>query len=921
MSRLLPRSLLNRVFLLFGGMLSILVLGGLALSLRAQLVREIDDANDTATMVIEIAAQSVADAAVVNDLDAIQRTLAAGVARTPFGVARYIEVDGNVLAANAPPRSSRAPDWLRNLVAQRLPDINRVVEVGGRDYGVLRLTFLIERVSDYLWLTLVDMLTFGCITLLAGLAATRIFLSRWLSSLGHLQEFVQQIQSGQLDAKAPVSLNAPDEIRRTLDQFQLVASQFQNRFGQRIGALTHALVQHKRATDHAVIVIELDPLGKVLYANDLHAEVSGFDRAHFIGGESGWSLDIASYRRHAELFPQSATWKGEVVCYRRDGGPVWVRRAVVAIYRENGLIEKYICLDIDISAEKIAGQTLMQEKKRAEITLHSIADGVITLDRERRVDYANAAFTQMTGHPLDEVRGLTPSFLRSPRVSDETYAAVWLGTEKRNIWRGEIVNCRKDGTDFWCGLTVSTVFDEQGRLSQYVLVLEDIDKRKKAEETIHRLAYFDSLTQLPNRRMFMEHAGNAIAASRLTGVPLHTCYLDLDGFKDVNDSLGHHVGDILLAEAGQRISACLSPQDFIGRIGGDEFALLLPQSSFESARELGRWIIRKFDAPFLIDQHEIRISTSIGVSVFPDDGGEVGDLLRKADMALYKAKELGKRKLVFFSSEIETGKLEKAKLQNALRGAMQRQELHVVYQPKVDLTTHRIVGAEALMRWRHPEYGVVGPDVFIPLAEESRMIIPMGRWIIEQTCRQIRSWTDQGMQGLTVSVNISAVQFRSPDLAGDIQRLLTTYGVAPAQLELEVTESALMQDPEHVAVILSKLRDIGLTIAIDDFGTGYSSLAYLKSFPVGVLKIDREFVRGLETGGNDKGIAEAIMSMAGVLGMQVVAEGVENAAQAGILLAMGCRTAQGYHFGKPMPSEQFQTIWSESTTWAAPMVV
>jgi predicted signal transduction protein with EAL and GGDEF domain len=336
---------------------------------------------------------------------------------------------------------------------------------------------------------------------------------------------------------------------------------------------------------------------------------------------------------------------------------------------------------------------------------------------------------------------------------------------------------------------------------------------------------------------------------------------------------------------------------------------LLPAATELSARRMGRMIIDRFDASFLVEGHDIRISTSIGVSVFPEDGVDVADLLRKADMALYRAKETGKRKLVFFTDEIETAKSERTRLEFALRGALQRGELRVVYQPKVRLDGQVIVGAEALMRWRHPQLGEVGPDRFIPIAEESRLIIPMGRWILEETCRQIRAWTDMGMRDVRVAVNIAAVQFRAPNLAEEIECVVTRHGIDPQQLELEVTESGLVEDPENVVRILSRLRDIGLTIAIDDFGTGYSSLAYLKTFPVSVLKIDRSFVRDLETDLNDRGIAEAVVSMARVLQMKVVAEGVENEAQAAILLGMGCTLAQGYFFGRPMTPELFESNW------------
>ncbi|RYF75805.1 MAG: bifunctional diguanylate cyclase/phosphodiesterase [Comamonadaceae bacterium] len=1024
--QLLPRSLLNRVFLLYAVVLSIMMFGGLGLSLRGQLTREIEDANDTANMVIEITAQAVADAAVVNDLEAISRTLAAGVNRTPFGSARYLEVDGHELRFDAPPHRSIAPPALRALVAERLSDVNRVVEVGGRDYGVLRLSFSVDGVADYLWATLFNTLLFAGSALAVGLIVTRALLSRWLSHLGTLQSVVEQVQAGELDALATVSVNAPEEVRRTLEQFNWVANQFRDRFGQRIGTLTHSLVQHKRATDEAVIVIELDPEGRVLYANDLHAQVSGWTREAFICRQEGWSLDIELYRAHARQSPLSVIWKGEVACARSDGATVWVRRAVVPIRDESGGTEKYICLDIDISAEKLGELTLKQEKKRAEVTLHSIADGVITVDMQRRVNYANLAaerilgetrhfmeglpldqvlpipacattgdleasgseaattritlndgrsavielsraplqdeqgslagevlafrdvtqehaihrelkraslavrhaasailttdqngcieyvnpgFTSMTGFGFEEVCGRMPSFLKSATVPQETYSQLWATLRKAHIWRGEMIICRKAGADFWCGMTVSAILDAAGQPVQYVAVMEDTTARKLSEDTIHRLAFFDSLTSLPNRRMFMEHAGTAIEEARVEGKTLFACYLDLDGFKNINDSLGHHVGDQLLAEVALRLAGCIGAQDFVGRIGGDEFALLLPGATKASASTIGNLIIQKLDAPFSVGGHDISISTSIGVSVFPDDGVEVADLLRRADMALYRAKESGKRKVVFFTCQIETEKLEHTRLEFALRGALQRGELRVVYQPKVRLAGQTVVGAEALMRWRHPELGEIEPSRFIPIAEDSRLIIPMGLWILDEACRQIRAWTDLGMSDVTIAVNIAAVQFRTPNLAREIEGIVRSHGIDPRHLELEVTESGLVEDPESMVRILSQLRAIGLSIAIDDFGTGYSSLAYLKTFPVSVLKIDRSFVRDLETDLNDKGIAEAIVSMAKVLGLNVVAEGVENEAQAAILLHMGCEMAQGYFFGRPMTPESFEAHW------------
>ncbi|RYE69365.1 MAG: EAL domain-containing protein, partial [Oxalobacteraceae bacterium] len=466
---------------------------------------------------------------------------------------------------------------------------------------------------------------------------------------------------------------------------------------------------------------------------------------------------------------------------------------------------------------------IRRELKRASLAVRHAASAILTTDQDGCIDYVNPGFSSMTGYSFQEICGRTPSFLKSGKVSEETYAQLWVTLEKGNIWRGEMSNRRKDGAEFWCGMTVSAILDNDGRPVQFVSVMEDTTERKLSEETIHRLAFFDSLTNLPNRRMFMEHAGAAVEKARIGDKTLFTCYLDLDGFKNVNDSLGHHVGDALLAEVALRLESCIGAQDFVGRIGGDEFALLLPHATELSARLMGSLIIKKFDAPFHVEGHDIRISTSIGVSVFPKDGVDVADLLRKADMALYRAKESGKRKLVFFTDEIETAKLERTQLEFALRDALQRGELQVVYQPKVRLSDKAIVGAEALMRWHHPELGEVGPHRFIPVAEESRLIIPMGRWILEETCRQIRAWTDMGMRDVRIAVNIAAVQFRAPNLAEEIEDIVTRYGIDPQQLELEVTESGLVEDPENVVRILSRLRDIGVTIAIDDFGTGYSS--------------------------------------------------------------------------------------------------
>jgi diguanylate cyclase (GGDEF)-like protein/PAS domain S-box-containing protein len=1025
--RLLPRSLLNRVFLLYGLTLSALLAGALALFLSGDVDRSIEEASLAANMVVEIGAHAITDSVLVNDQDAIQRTLNAAVTRTAFSGARYIEVGGNVLVARAgtPPRE-QVPAAIRRWVADQLPEVNRVITAGGRDYGVLRLAFTTDEIAAQLWQTMLRSLALGAVALALGLVLTRWLLGRWLANLDHLGHAAEQIRAGELDVHARPTGDAPEEVRRALEQFNSAASGLRDRYGARIDALTHALVQHKRATDQAVIVLELDPLGVVTAVNDLFCAVSGWPREAVVGRRDAWSLEPERYRDYARAVPQAPCWSGEVACRRRDGSLAWMQRTAVPIHDEAGALEKVICLDIDVTRQKAAEHTLTEEKERAEVTLHSIAEGVATLDADERVQYANPAalkivgasletlrarplrevvqvlsssaiplradagasaladvrlpdgrevvleltraplrdtagrrtgeviafrdvtqehqirrelqrlslavehaasaifitdpqgrveyvnpkFTQLTGFALPDVRGQTPRFLKSGQTGRAVYDAMWDSVRAGRVWRGELLNRRKDGSLFWCTQTLSAVCDEQGRPSQYVSVMEDVTQRKRAEEIIHKLAYFDALTELPNRRMFMERAVQQLRAAREVRRPLAMCYLDLDGFKNVNDTLGHGAGDTLLAEVARRIRSCLREGDFLGRLGGDEFALLLQAADTpEAVAAIGRRIIELLEQVVRIDQHDIYVSTSIGVAMCPDDGVDVTDLLRKADMALYRAKEVGKRKLVFFTAEIEQHRRNRSELEAALREALPRREFKLVYQPKVDIDTQAVTGAEALLRWEHPGKGRMAPDLFVPLAEETRLIVPIGRWVLEEACRQIRVWNDRGLEDVRVAVNLSSVQFRSPELVEDIERIVRDSGIRAEQLELEITESGLMEDPAAVAGILERLRAIGLTIAIDDFGTGYSSLAYLKSFPVSVLKIDRSFVRDLERDANDRGIAEAVISMARVLKVDVVAEGVETRGQLDILDAMGCHLAQGYYFSRPILPEAFESYW------------
>ncbi|MFO1269907.1 MAG: diguanylate cyclase, partial [Rubrivivax sp.] len=683
--RLLPASLLNRVFLLFATALTLMLSAGLGVALRGYVLGSIEDANATATMIVEIAAQSVSDAALVNDHDAITRTLRAAVLGTPFGRARFIGLDRSVIEQRAAPQHAPVPQALRAYLTEQLPEVNRVIVAGGRDYGVLRLDFQVDRLAEPIWQTLLNSLVFGVAALAAGLALTRWLLGRWLSPLAALDGLVERIRQGQFDAHASAAVDAPAEVRRAIEQFNSATGGLRDGFGRRIDALSHSLEQLKMATDQAVIVVELKPDGTIDGVNEMFCRVSGLAQEAVIGRRWLWGLrpEVLAPGRDPRA-PAGGVWQGEVACEGTPGRIVWVKRAVVPIRDEHDRLARFISLDIDVTREHHARHQL----RRLSLAVEHAASAILITDPNGRIEYANPTFTRMTGFAFAAIRGQTPRFLKSGDVPAETYDEMWRAMREGRTWRGELTNRRVDGSTFWCALTLSSVLDRRGRVRQFISVMEDATERRKAQETIHRLAYFDALTALPNRRMFMERAVEAVKVARARETSMAMCYLDLDGFKNVNDTLGHHVGDALLTEVARRIKACLAPADFLGRLGGDEFALLLHDARDpERVAAVGRAIIEALGELTAVAGEEIHIGTSIGVSMFPIDGQDVGDLLRKADMALYKAKELGKRQLVFFTSEIEERKRQRAELEAALALAQHGGQLQLLFQPKIDIGT------------------------------------------------------------------------------------------------------------------------------------------------------------------------------------------------------------------------------------------
>ncbi|MBW7903063.1 MAG: EAL domain-containing protein [Rhodocyclaceae bacterium] len=555
-----------------------------------------------------------------------------------------------------------------------------------------------------------------------------------------------------------------------------------------------------------------------------------------------------------------------------------------------------------IVAEKHAQDEVLRKLNRA---IDQSASGIVITDAAGTIEYVNDRMLQICGYAREDMIGRNPRLLKSGETPPETYATMWQMLTAGREWRGELKNRNRSGEVFWCLESISPIFDEHGRTSHYVAVIEDINERKFAESTIERLAFYDPLTDLPNRRLMHQRLETAAARCQRSGRRLALLYLDLDRFKVVNDTLGHSAGDQVLKEAARRLLGVLRDSDTLARLGGDEFAILL--EDIDQAGDVtpvaGR-IIAGMQAPFRIEDKEMVVTASVGISLYPTDAADIETLVRNADASMYLAKQAGKNTFRFFEDKINSAAIERSHLETDLRRALPAGQLFVVYQPKLFLGDRRVYGMEALVRWRHPDKGLIGPDRFIPVAEEIGEIDRIGEWVLRTACRQAQQWLQAGHE-LVVSVNVSPVQFRQGRLLEAVAEVLRETGLPPAALELEITESALMDDPGRSRAGLRALCDLGISLSIDDFGTGYSSLSHLKQFPVGTLKIDRSFVRDILDDGNDRAIASAVIALARSMRLEVVAEGVETEAQCELLRSLGCDRIQGYLLSRPLSPEDF----------------
>jgi len=548
----------------------------------------------------------------------------------------------------------------------------------------------------------------------------------------------------------------------------------------------------------------------------------------------------------------------------------------------------------------------LEQLRLSAAVVENTAEAITITDENNKIIAINKAFTEITGYIEAEVMGKNPKILKSARHDKNFYKTMWNRINQDGQWQGEIWDRRKNGKVFPAWNTITAVYDGGGNISNYVSVFSDISTLKKSQEDLDFLAHHDPLTNLPNRILLNDRIDHAIQhaerENRLVGV----LFLDLDRFKNINDSLGHPLGDALLQRAAQRILQLVRKEDTVARLGGDEFIIVMEDiGKPHDVAIMAQKINAAFQQPFIIDKRELHVTTSMGISLYPRDGRDSEALVKNADAAMYQAKEEGRNDYRFYTIELSVDVFKRLTLENSLRQSLSRNELVLFYQPQYSLTTGSLSGAEALLRWQHPDMGLIGPDKFITLAEESGLIIPIGEWVMQTACSQMKRWLQVGYCVERVAVNVSGVQFLRGDIVGTVKCALEQTGVESRHLELEITESSLMQKTDWAISTINQLKTLGVAIAIDDFGTGYSSLSYLKRLPIDKLKIDQSFVRDTPHDLNDVAITRAVVALSQSLQLGVIAEGIETEEQLSFLKTLGCDEGQGYLYGRPMAAEDF----------------
>jgi diguanylate cyclase (GGDEF)-like protein/PAS domain S-box-containing protein len=597
----------------------------------------------------------------------------------------------------------------------------------------------------------------------------------------------------------------------------------------------------------------------------------------------------------------------EMVLQRADGSAAQVFSSHVLFESSSGQTELY-CIHMDLTALKQAEDQIVTLSQAIEQSPVS----VILTDTRGMIEYVNAEFEKVTGYSRDEVIGKPTSMLKSGQTASGKYKELWKALTRGKPWEGEFQNSKKDGTVFWESAHIAPLTNSLGQVTHFLAVKQDITHHKIQEEKILHQAHFDSLTDLPNRFLSLDRLEQMIREAKRAKGQVAVFFLDLDDFKKVNDTLGHQVGDELLTEAAKRLRDAVREADIVGRLGGDEFIVMMSLEMGSGAiMHVASNLLEAFRAPFSLNGRELVSTVSIGVAVYPNDGLSPAELLRQADAAMYYSKSEGRNTFNFYTESMNKDVARRLLIEEQLRGALARNELTVHYQAVVRLQDRKLIGAEALLRWKNELVGNITPDEFIPIAEQTGLIVNIGRYVLEQAISQAAEWRQRYTPEFTIAINLSPRQFRDAQLLPCIVELLSATQTKPSQLELEITEGVLMSGHAEVDKMLSSIHELGVTISMDDFGTGYSSLSYLRSYPFNVLKVDKSFVSDISVDTADLELVSAAVSMAHGLGLEVIAEGVETEQQYQLLLDLGCNFAQGYLFGKPLDKLAFEARLQE----------
>ena len=672
-------------------------------------------------------------------------------------------------------------------------------------------------------------------------------------------------------------------------------------------ALQQSELRYRRFAEDLPLGIVITRDGLIRYVNHATVKLIGYAEAELVG-KPFLPLVCAGDR----------SWVGEMHSRRMQGQEV-MPSYIVGMLRSDGALRRWSVqtsnTDWEGRPSALGIITDITEAEKAEEALRIAAvafesqEGMMVTDADCVILSVNRAFSAVTGYAAEDIVGKTPRLLKSGRHDPTFYQKMWQALERDGEWQGEIWDRRKNGEIYPKSLAISAVKGTAGRVTHYVATQHDITESKKAEEKIKELAFFDVLTGLPNRVTLHEQLAQVLRLAGRSKSQFALMLIDLDNFKAINDTLGHQAGDELLIRVAERLCASVRQSDLVTRLGGDEFVIVLPNITGPAdVAHVAQKVVLAISEPYQIAGKDMRTSPSIGICLYPGDASDGEDMIKKADVAMYHAKSCGRGNYQFFKEDIQAAAVARLAIEADLRVALTKQQFVLHYQPQLDLRSGRLVGVEALIRWRHPERGMISPLEFIPIAEESGLILPIGNWVLEEACKQLAAWRQGGIEHIRMSVNLAASQFVDQALPLRIQSILAATGLPAACLDLEVTESMTMKSPEGAAAMMKVLTDKQLSLSMDDFGTGYSSLAYLKLFPISTLKIDRSFVKDIETDQNDADICDVVMLLAHKLGLDVVAEGVESKAQLKYLLSIGCEKIQGYLIAKPLPAveaEQF----------------